>query len=98
MNGYRMLIIDARLAQLRQAYVAVEAGQRKAWINFHDHVQLLLDATRDVADKLPLKTLSQVCQHAETAVEVFRQRPSAPRGQLREEITHLTKTLIEIWR
>jgi hypothetical protein len=38
MNGYRMLIIDARLAQLRQAYVAVEAGQRKAWINFHDHV------------------------------------------------------------
>lgn len=98
MSGHRMLIIDARLAQLRQAYIAVVAGQRKAWINFHDHVQLLLGATRDAADNLPLKTLRRVCQHAETAVEVFRQRPSAPREQLQKEITHLTKTLIEIWQ
>jgi hypothetical protein len=96
MSRHQMLIIDARLTELRHAYVALVAGQRKAWINFHDHVQRLLDVTRDVADNLPLKTVRQVCRHAETAVEVFRQRPSAPRGQLQEEITHLTKTLIEI--
>ena len=93
-----MLIIDARLAQLRQAYVALVAGRRKAWIDFHDNVRLLLSVTRDAADNLPIKTLRQVCQHAETAVEIFRRRPSAPRRQLQEEISHLTRTLIEIWQ
>ena len=96
----KFIVVGRRLAGLRQAYIALAAGQRRSWPVFYDRLEQLIDAASEAARiaAVDAEALNAVCQHAVDGLRIYGRRTTIGSAELRIEIGRMARTLMAFWQ